>query len=72
MGHIAHLKNSSNVLEQSYKYNASRLKKCYYPPNTHKKKGGSPPLNKSEFPSPKNASCQVWVKLLIDSREEDF
>ena len=34
--------------------------------------GGALHLNKLEFPSPKNALCQVWLNWLSGSREEDF
>ena len=40
----------------------------------HVEKGGAPHLNKLESPSPKDALCQVWLKLVvkkIGSEEED-
>ena len=35
-------------------------------------KGGTLDLNKLESPSPKDALCQVWLKLPCGSGEEDF
>ena len=35
-------------------------------------KGGALHLNKLEFPSPKDALCQIWLNWPSGSGEEDF
>ena len=59
-GHTAPLSYSINTVEKSYNYMITLIRKK----KTHSllfENGMALPLNKLEFPLPKDALCQIWL-----------